>query len=134
MIIKVPFSTATASVEEGVEETLTQLSRWKVVIRNRGQVSGYLVKHADTASVLPQLCELLRRQFGPDAELALRLYRDPECDDKHLDLVVRLEAYDEHVIDQIDAAVEPLDEQLAQISGYVLVTTDFGRPDKKHAV
>src|SRR5437879_13908655 len=65
-------------------------------------VRVYLEKHLDLAPWLPKICAQARRDFGPEPELALELYQDPEIDDSLLTLYVRQSRYDPGIMDRIE--------------------------------
>ena len=84
--------------------------------------------------MVPSVGARVREEFGKDAQLTLRLYRDPEIDDRYLSLNVRLVGYDDRTMERIDRVSEPFDEQLCNASGYLLVTTDFRAAQTNHNV
>ncbi len=49
-------------------------------------------------------------------------------------LYVRMEKYDARILERIEAVSVQYEDQLAQVSGYLLVTTDFRRPRRNHGV
>ncbi|HEV2947575.1 MAG TPA: hypothetical protein VGX70_09380, partial [Gemmataceae bacterium] len=77
---------------------------------------------------------LARRLFGPESELILSVYQDPEIKDSHLSLVVRPPLYDENITELLDRVTEPYEAELCDASGYLLVTTDFRNPRAKNGV
>jgi hypothetical protein len=84
--------------------------------------------------LLPTICERVRGEFGPEAELSLHLYRDPEIDDQYLKLLVRLPRYERDVMDRIDRVSTSFEERITPSAGYLLVTTDFRPARSRHAV
>ena len=64
----------------------------------------------------------------------LKVYRDPEIDDRYLTLYVHLGAYDDMTISRMDRVTEDFDEALCRASGYLLLTTDFRPPRAQHGV
>jgi hypothetical protein len=97
-------------------------------------VAAYLALHPDLAKVLPPVCAQARKEFGPEAELKLQVYRDPEIDDCYLRLYVRLSSYDDASMARLARVSQPFEEALARASGYLLVTTDFRPPRAKLGV
>jgi hypothetical protein len=97
-------------------------------------VHAYLESHRDLAAVVATVCARAREVFGIQAELTLRVYRDPEIDDRHLSLIVRLPTYDAATMGRLDRVTETLEEELCSASGYLLVTTDFRPVRAKYAV
>jgi hypothetical protein len=99
-----------------------------VFVPDRKAVGAYLRRHRDLAARLPSVCDAARKEFGPEVELALELYRDPEIRDHYLTLYVRLDSYDGKTMGRIDRVSRNLERRLAQTSGYLLLTTDFRPP------
>ena len=105
-----------------------------ILIPHAQDIGAYLDSHLDLARLVPSLCAQARREFGTDAELILKVYRDPEINDQYLSLEVRLPSYDETIMDRIESVTQPFHEQLCQLSGFFLVNTFFRRPRANHAV
>jgi hypothetical protein len=97
-------------------------------------VVKYLDGHRKLAAIVPAVCERARQEFGKQAELILRLYRDPEIDDRYLSLYVRLPVYNDSTMDRMDRVLQAFDEQLCKATGYLLLTTDFRSPRGKNGV
>ena len=106
----------------------------RILIPCAREVVDYLDAHRDLALIVPSACSQARQEFGPEAELELKVYRDPEIDDHYLSLYARLPSYDETIMTRIERVTHPFDDELCSASGYFLVTTDFGRPRANHAV
>ena len=105
-----------------------------IVISNAADVGRYLGEHTELRSVVPQVCQRVREEFGPDAELLLELYRDPEIDDRYLTLKVRQERYDSNIIERLDQISGEFADELEPYSGQILLTTDFGPPRMNDAI
>ena len=88
-------------------------------------VLAYLRSHRRLATLVPQVCSQARKEFGPDAELILKLYRDPEIKDRHLSLYVRLRAYDDTVLQRMDRVSAHFADELCSASGFLVITTDL---------
>jgi hypothetical protein len=113
----------------------TALAGQRIVVRDPTAISNYLASHRDLAKILPSVCEQARREFGQDAELRLEVYRDPEIDDRHLTLYVRLPAYENNaIVARLDRVTQPFEDELCSASGYLLVTTDFRPSGTKHGI
>src|SRR5882672_8231567 len=69
------------------------LKRFNVAVPNRVEVKRYLSQHPQLAAPLVKICDAARGEFGPDAELALEVYKDPEMPDQYLTLYVRQDGY-----------------------------------------
>jgi hypothetical protein len=83
-------------------DPLLNLRAHQVTLPNRRTVRQFLEAAPSIAEFLPPLCERLRCEFGPKAELSLELYRDPEIDDEYLTLYVRETHYGADILDRID--------------------------------
>ena len=113
----------------------TALADQGIAVPRPAAVRKYLASHRDLAKLLPSVCKQARREFGPDAELRLEVYRDPEIDDRHLTLYVRLPAYENIAITQLmDCVTQPFEDELCRASGYLLVTTDFRPSGTRHGI
>ena len=106
----------------------TALASQRIVVPQPPAVRSYLASHRDLAKILPLVCERARREFGQEVELTLKVYRDPEINDRYLTLYVRLAAYDDTTISRMDGVTQDFDEELCSVSGYLLLTTDFRPP------
>ena len=120
--------------DAGSELRLLTESETDIVIPNPAEAERYLGEHAELRSALPQICQRVREEFGPDAELLLELYRDPEIDDRYLTLEVRQERYDSNIIERLDQISGEFADELEPCSGQILLTTDFGRPRMNDAI
>ncbi len=115
-------------------ELLVQLAYQQVVIRRPEDVRTYLEQHPEFIGLLPLLCERTRQEFGKECEIVLEVYHDPEIVDHHLSLTIRLPMYDEKTMGRIDRVWEPYEKELAEASGFLLLTTDFRQPGDIHGV
>ena len=111
-----------------------ELDRQGIQIADNQEVLSYLEKHSQLGVILPSIGALARRLFGPESELILSVYQDPEIKDSHLSLVARLPLYDENITELLDRVTEPYEAELCDASGYLLVTTDFRTPRAKNGV
>jgi hypothetical protein len=93
-----------------------------------GEVLDYLALHPAVIDLLDGVLNALKSEFTSDEQLALRLCHGYEADDPHLTVYVRQGAYDIMVINRIDRALEPLQQQLSKLGGQLLVTSDFRKP------
>ena len=101
------------------------LASEEVLMLNPAKIRSYLRAHTVLGKILPSVCARARQELGKESELSLFLYQDPEINDCHLSLNVRLPSYDKNVTKQLDRVTEPFEEDLCNASGYLLVTTDF---------
>ena len=111
-----------------VEAALSSLGSPDVVLPEREAVREYFLRHPDMSGPVKHACTLSRERLGAGPQLSLEVYRDPEIEDEYLALFVRQEEYDEQVLDIIESISEQHREELAETSGWLLVTTDFCPP------
>ncbi|MCI0641531.1 MAG: hypothetical protein L0Y72_12830 [Gemmataceae bacterium] len=105
-----------------------------VLVRGGRCVQKYLKKYRALAKLIPPICRRIREEFGREAELTLEIHQDPEFDDRHPILYVRLPRYDSATMDRIYRITAAFDDELTNASGWFLVTTDFRKPLKYNAV
>jgi hypothetical protein len=115
----------------------------QVRVKNHKLVKGYLNKFNDMIDIVPEAVNAAKRHF-PEAQLVLDLYIDPEIDDKHLVLYVRMWDYGDSVmeeirearkelksfIDRLEEAEEEFLHRLAGKRGWIQLTTDFQNPEE----
>ncbi len=91
-------------------------------------VSAYLTDHAALGQLLPEIGAAVRAALGPDVELSLEVYGDPEIDDRYLTLYARQERYAANFLDRLQGISERFNPQLELVPGYLLLATDFAQP------
>jgi hypothetical protein len=91
-------------------------------------VRDYLDRYPDITHLLPSVCSVTRERFGIGTRLSLEVYHDPEIDDEYLTLYVRQKHYDKQIMKTIEDIWATYDEELAERSGWLHVTTDFRPP------
>ncbi len=96
----------------------------------RGKFGITLPEFPDLIGVIPQAVQAVKKHL-PEAQLILKVYRDPEVEDRYLVLYVRLPRYDEKVLERIEAAETEFIDRLADVKGWLQVTTDFGEPESR---
>jgi hypothetical protein len=106
----------------------------RVLMPQPRPVAAYLNAHRALATLIPQICALVREALGPAVELSLELYSDPEIDDRYLTLYMRKETYDAGLRKQLEQLRIKTNPDLERVSGYLLLRTDFRRPRGEHAV
>ena len=111
---------------------LRPASAGNIVIPKRAAVLRYLKDDPQLANLVPDICRAARHQLGPEVELSLELYQDPEIDDRYLTLYVRQNPYEASIKDRIDAMREALAHILDRVAGRLLITTDFCPPRRGH--
>ena len=110
------------------------IARQRIAIPDRQAVVEYLNLHPDLRELLTDIAAKTRRLFGPDVELSLEIYKDPEIDDRYLALYVRHDHYGPEILQRIEKVNRAFDDRLEKASGYFAVTTDFHRRTVAHGV
>jgi len=123
-------------------EHLTQ--EQQVRIKNTDKVKKYLMEFGGIFDVVQKAVNSAKKHF-PEAQLVLDLYEDPEMDNRHLVLYVRLKKYNELVMEKVREAREEYREDLitrinktgsefwddlVDKKGYIFMTTDFQKPEE----
>ena len=130
---------ATRFLENGKPQALIDifhhLGEHRVLVPNAREVEDYFAVHPQLALMLPSIGADVRRTLGPDVELSLELYKDPEIDDRYLTMYVRKETYESDMLDQLEAIRDRFNGvKWREIPGYFLLTTDFSPLRGRHAV
>lgn len=110
-----------------IERTLSYLRSLNIEIPQPDRIRDYLTYHSDMIYLLSDISEMARLKFRTRAQLSIELNRDPE-DDEYLILYVRQDYYDESVMKRIKQIREEYGSELAYLSGWLLLTTDFCPP------
>ena len=100
-----------------------------VLLLDPQDVERYFKTHRGLAKIVPAMCRRARREFGKEGELTLQVYHDPEIDDHYLILYVRLPRYDGDARARIDGVWEHFERQLCDLSGWIILSTDFRKVD-----
>ena len=106
------------------QSIVTTLDSYGFEVSGQEAVQLYLSNHPDMLDPTFQICLGLRHEFGNTASLSLELYRDPEIEDQHLIVYVRLPHYPTDVVARIDSVVDRCAD-LADALRSILATTDF---------
>ncbi len=104
------------------------LSALGVRVCELDDVRGYLERFPTVSHALEKAVRAIRSHL-PEAELTLQMYHDPEVDDEHPILLMRLPSYPEDVGRILHAVDEAYLETLAGQEGWLSVTTDFRTPE-----
>ena len=115
-------------INNSIEKMFNHIISKQVIIPNPKEVRNYLYQYPDIVDVVEFACGETRNRFTQPTQLSLELYRDPEIDDNYLTLYVRQEKYDDDVMDIIEDIWPIYSDELADKSGYFLLTTDFQFP------
>lgn len=110
------------------ESLLSSLESSQIRIQDRNGIRDYLSRYSGIRDLLPSVCESALRHVPNNSQLSLEVYRDPEIDDEYLTLYIRQRDYDKRIMDIIEEISADYVGQLADVSGWLLVTTDFAPP------
>jgi hypothetical protein len=108
-------------------ELLDRLTGLGAKLPRPDEVSEYLSQHSDIVNVVTEVIERARDQFG-SAELVLIVNHDPEMHDPYLMLYVRESPYPPNMLERLNSIWEPIEAQLTDNSGWLVVSTDFREP------
>lgn len=123
-----PVQRTSDTISRPFEEELTRLGDKGVRIWEPAEVLDYLGRYPDMAGLLSVMYDEVRKQFGHEIEVFLKVYHDPEIPDEYLALYVRQSAYEASFMDRIHATSARFEEQLSTCSGWLLLTSDFRKP------
>jgi hypothetical protein len=84
---------AAASGREALSGILRRLAKHGVLLPEAQDVVAYLAEHSQLTRLLPNIAAQVRQAFGPQVELTLELYKDPE--------IVRKEHYKSDILDRL---------------------------------
>jgi hypothetical protein len=101
-----------------------------VLIANIADVREYLFQHKDIVNLTLRACRRAKEVFESEAgsQLVLELERDPEFNCEHLNILVRLQTYNESIWEKIEKVSVEFEYEMAGKSGWILITTDYRRP------
>lgn len=116
------------SIVDQIESLLQNLSK-DIRINNINSIRDYLIEFPDIIDIIPKAVNSAKKYF-PNAQIVLDFYIDPEIDDKHPIIYVRAKDYDNKFMELLDKAEEDFMEDLIGKKGWILLTTDFGKPDE----
>jgi hypothetical protein len=123
-----------SSLDAAFATLAKELAAMHVLLPDSKQVESYLVLHPGLGSIVPAICKQARQELGPEVELSLEAYTDPEIDDRYLTLYVRQAKYGPDSMSRIEHVSRQFDDALDKAPGYFLITTDFRRPRGSNGV
>jgi hypothetical protein len=115
-------------LEVDIENVLRELSK-DIRINNINSIRDYLIEFPDIIDIIPKAVNSAKKYF-PNAQIVLDFYIDPEIDDKHPIIYVRAKDYDNKFMELLDKAEDEFLKDLIGKKGWILLTTDFGKPDE----
>jgi hypothetical protein len=92
------------------------------------EVREYLTCYSDILKVLQTACRIAPERLGRETQLSLEVYHDPEIEDRYLRLVARSKQYDDAFLNAIDKIFDEYEQDLADSTGWFIVSTDFNPP------
>ncbi len=128
-LIQSEYWQGSASVYPAIETSLLGLRDiLGFVFPSPGEVVEYLVQNPGLYDVVMYACSMTAEEFGSTAEITLDIFHDPESDDRYLTLYVRQKEYDDDIIARMDRICDLYESGLKNISGWLLLTTDYKPP------
>jgi hypothetical protein len=115
-------------LEVDIENVLRELSK-DIRINNISSIRDYLIEFPDIIDIIPKAVNSAKKYF-PNAQIVLDFYIDPEIDDRHPIIYVRAKDYDNKFMELLDKAEDEFLKDLIGKKGWILLTTDFGKPDE----
>jgi hypothetical protein len=113
------------TVEAKVDNVLIGLNQEeRIVIPDFKAARDYLIRHTDIIDLVLQIGYDVSARFDSDTKLSLVVCHKPG-DDEYLALYVRRASYDDSLMSMIDSIMEKYDNEFADKTGWLLVTTDF---------
>jgi len=110
------------------DQVLTDLKEHGVLLIDVLSLSLYLRRYPEVCDLLLPISGEIRRRLANPSQISIYVYEDPEFDDKYLTVRVRQEEYEPGIMDRIDEILEHFQADLVGMPGWLLVTTDFRRP------
>jgi hypothetical protein len=98
-------------------------------INNINSIRDYLIEFPDIIDIIPKAVNSAKK-YLPNAQIVLDFYIDPEIDDEYPIIYVRAEKYDDKFIGLLDKAENEFLKDLIGKKGWILLTTDFGKPNE----
>jgi len=114
----------TLSIVAEIDSLLEQLQELEVNLGKQHEIREYLLQFPDLIDVIPTAVKAALNHL-PEAHLFLKVYHDPEIKDQYLALYVRVQKYDESIVERIEAAEKEYLELLTDKEGWFQLTTDF---------
>ncbi len=116
------------AVSVEIEALLEWAKEQRIRIPKPGEIRNYLSRYSDMVEVARIGCRAATEAFGPETELSLEVYHDPEFEDEYLVLFIRQREYPDDLLEVIDSVQEQYEAELQRRTGWFLVTTDFQSP------
>lgn len=121
---------AQTSIELRIEETLRRLSQRGILLKNIGDIREYLLNFPNLIDLVPTAVNIVKN-YLPDAQIVIDVYKDPEINDSYLMIDVRSKHYDDDFMEKLEKAESEFVEFLVDKEGWIQLTTDFEPPEEK---
>lgn len=97
--------------------------------REVNNIKKYLAEHMDLIEPLYAAIQLIVfENFPGKISLSIKIYEDPEIDDRYLLINVRSDSYDENFIEKLMKTTLEFSTYLSGKSGWIEITSDFSTP------
>ncbi|OPY52612.1 MAG: hypothetical protein A4E49_01786 [Methanosaeta sp. PtaU1.Bin112] len=97
-------------------------------IESPSKVRDYLYRYPELIDLAQYSLDSALQHFGPDLELSLDMYQDPEAHFERLTLYVRQSSYDKNTMKIIKRIRKDYHQLFPCVRGRFLLTTDFRFP------
>jgi hypothetical protein len=89
------------SIKAKIDQLIESLAQDpQVRVKNPDEVKKYLRKFSDVVDIVPKVMDVAKKHF-PEAQLVFTLYKDPEINDRHLVVYIRMKKYDELFMEKV---------------------------------
>ena len=112
--------------KENIKKMLEKLN---IEINNINTIIDYLIEFPDIIDIIPKIITSVRKHI-PNAKIILDFYIDPEIDDNHPIVYVRVKKYDDEFMKLLEKAKKEFIKDLVDKKGWILLTTDFVKSDE----
>ena len=108
-----------------LEKALASLRLYRIEIPAALEIRDYLLRFPRLGIVIPSIARIVREKVGPETQLSLEMYRDPEIQDEYLVLLARRAVYQPEFLQTLDELSSQAADILPLESGWLVITTDF---------
>jgi len=108
-----------------IYEYLSSIKEKGIEIEGEDKVAEYLSIYPELLPILVDICNEALKEFKDEAKIFVLVYQDPEIDDKHLKILVRMSKYEDDIMDRIEKVRSKFRDKIAESEGYIHFSTDF---------
>jgi hypothetical protein len=112
----------------GYRDPLKAVCERGVKVPQPDKARTYLFRYPELSKSLDCATKLALQAFGPQIQLSLEVYRDPETSDEYLTLYLRQSKYDPEIMKKIKQIRRTSRSLIKEYGGRFLLTTDFHPP------